>query len=83
MMRFNPAARVGAVVASLALFGLMASGCANSSAEGVDRAEAAATRAEDAARRAEEAAGRTEKAAASAEQAASRIERMFEKQLRK
>jgi len=83
MMRFGSAARVGAVVATFALLGAMSSGCATSSAKEVDRAQAAATRAEDAARRAEDAAGRTEKAATSAEQAASRIERMFQKGLRK
>jgi len=82
-MRFGPVARMGASVVTVALLATLSSGCAKSAAKDVDRAEAAATRAEDAARRAEQAAGRTEKAAAGAEAAASRIERMFEKGLRK
>jgi hypothetical protein len=84
MMRLGSAARVGAIVATFAFLGAMSSGCAGkSAAKEVDQAQAAATRAEDAARRAEDAASRTEKAATSAEQAASRIERMFQKGLRK
>ena len=84
MMRLGSAARVGAIVATFALLGAMSSGCAGkSAAKEVDQAMAAATRAEDAARRAEDAAGRTERAARSAEEAASRVERMFQKGLRK
>jgi hypothetical protein len=85
MMRFGSTGRVGAGVAALALLVVVAGGCAGGkqAREDADRAQAAATRAEDAARRAEEAAGRTEKAARSAEAAAARVERMFEKGLRK
>ncbi len=85
MMRFGSAGRVGAGVVALALAAVMTSGCASHKKvqEDADRAQAAATRAEDAARRAEDAAGRTEKAAKSVEATAARIERMFEKGLRK
>lgn len=85
MKRIGTTGRIGAGLVAIALIGVMSSGCASNkqAQEDADRAQAAATRAEDAARRAEEAAGRTEKAARSAEAAASRIERMFEKGLRK
>ena len=82
-MRFDLTRRVGATVAALALVTVVSSGCTKKITEEADRAQAAATRAEDAARRAEDAASRTEKAARSAEASAARIERMFEKGLRK
>lgn len=85
MMRIRSVGRVGAGVVAISLAAVLSSGCsaAKQAREDADRAQAAATRAEDAARRAEEAAGRTEKAARSAEATAARIERMFEKGLRK
>ena len=85
MMRVGRAGRAGATAVAVALAVVMSSGCAarKQTQEDADRAQAAATRAEDASRRAEEAASRTEKAARSAEATAARIERMFEKHLRK
>jgi hypothetical protein len=84
-MRFSSTSRIGAAVMSLALVATMTTGtgCVGKVREQADRAEQAATRAETAARRAEDAAGRTEKAAAQAEAAANRVERMFEKHMRK
>jgi uncharacterized protein HemX len=85
MMRHSSAGRVAAGAVALALTAVIGTGCAShkKAQEDADRAQAAATRAEDAARRAEDAAGRTEKAARSVEATAARIERMFEKGLRK
>jgi hypothetical protein len=82
-MRFDWTGRVGASLAALTLVTVVSGGCTKKVTEEADRAQAAATRAEDAARRAEDAASRTEKAARSAEASAARIERMFEKGLRK
>ena len=85
MMRLSSAGRVAAGAMVLALTAAISSGCASHKQvrEDADRAQAAAARAEDAARRAEDAASRTEKAARSVEATAARIERMFEKGLRK
>ena len=85
MMRFSSTSRIGAGVVALALVATMTTGtgCVRKVREQADRAEQAATRAETAARRAEDAASRTEKAAAQAEAAANRVERMFDKHMRK
>jgi hypothetical protein len=83
MMRFRSAGRIGTGAVGLALVAVMSTGCVGKVREQADRAEQASTRAETAARRAEDAASRTEKAAAQAEAAANRVERMFEKHMRK
>lgn len=74
---------VAMAVAAIMTTGATGCAAARKASEDADRAQVAATRAEDAARRAEDAASRTEKAARSAEATAARIERMFEKHLRK
>ena len=84
-MRNRSVGRIGAGIVAISLAAVLSSGCAaaKQAKEDADRAQAAASNAESAARRAEAAAGKAEKAAMSAEATATRIERMFQKGLRK